>query len=239
MTGVQTCALPILQKIYEYYGARHPEKELGSIPAACGEKRQLTGKKGSAVCDGIGLTVSVQTKEQFETVFSVMNYRAAKEAPLFQKEKNPAKRITMYLIVDADLFMEEAEIQGAAIALNPHFTVITFQCAINFLSHIFIVGLEKPQATAPSNASGHLTFMVYIRMKNPAIIMNNRLEGAGNPSPYTLSSHEKRLFDGYEGAIWNVGMPPKSEFVHKGFSPVASWYASTSCPFARPCCMSC
>ena len=123
MSRVKTLRRELLQKIYEYYGARYPEKELGSIPAACGEKRQLTGKKGSAVCDGIGLTVSVQTKEQFETVFSVMNYRAAKEAPLFQKEKNPAKRITMYLIVDADLFMEEAEIQERLSAGKVHWGI--------------------------------------------------------------------------------------------------------------------
>ena len=52
-----------------------------------------------------------------------MNYRAAKEAPLFQKEKNPAKRITMYLIVDADLFMEEAEIQERLSAGKVHWGI--------------------------------------------------------------------------------------------------------------------
>lgn len=111
MSRVKTLRRELLQKIYEYYGARHPEKEPGSMAGDCEEKTRLSGKEGGAACDGICLTVSVQTKEQFEAVFSVMNCRAAKEASVFRKEKNPAEGITMYLIVDADLFMEETKIQ--------------------------------------------------------------------------------------------------------------------------------
>lgn len=110
MSRVKTLRRELLQKIYEYYGARHPEKEPGNMAGDCEEKTRLSGKEGGAACDGIGLTVFVQTKEQFEAVFSVMNC-ATKEAPVFRKEKNPAEGITMYLIVDADLFMEETKIQ--------------------------------------------------------------------------------------------------------------------------------
>lgn len=83
MRCVNALRRELLQKIYVYYGARRPES-MESIAAG-------SAGKGNCAEKARTLTVIVQTREQFEAVFPVM-----------EKE---------YLIADADLLLEDEEIQ--------------------------------------------------------------------------------------------------------------------------------
>ena len=68
--------------------------------------------------------------------------------------------------------------------------------------------------------------------KNPIIIIATRLAGEGRPSPISVLTQFIRALEGYEGAIWKVGMPENNELVQRVVSPVASRKASASWPYA-------
>ena len=92
---------------------------------------------------------------------------------------------------------------------------------------------------APISATYHRIFIVSSSMRKPIIIMATRLAGDGSPSPIRVLTQLMSELEGYDGAIWNVGMPENSELVQRVVSPVASRNASASWPIAAPCCMSC
>lgn len=73
----------LLQKVYEFYGARKPE-EAGDMAAAEGGTERERAAENT-------LTVMVQTREQFDALF-----------PAVEKE---------FLVADADLLLEDQEIQ--------------------------------------------------------------------------------------------------------------------------------
>lgn len=91
MSRVKELRREMLQKIYEYYGAGN----IGEQEKRTGEEERMAGAqaKSGDVRESFSLTILVQTKEQFETVF-----------PGMKKEE--------YLILDADLLLEDKEIQG-------------------------------------------------------------------------------------------------------------------------------
>lgn len=91
MKWVKELRRELLQKIYAEYGARNPENRL--------VRENGTGEDIGS--QGYRLTVMVQTKQQFEAVFSVMEKARTEER---ENEKE-------CLIVDADLLLEEKEIR--------------------------------------------------------------------------------------------------------------------------------
>ncbi|MBD5551624.1 MAG: U32 family peptidase [Lachnospiraceae bacterium] len=102
MSRIKALRRELLQKIYEYYGARNLEGK--------GETAETGNKKHHDIAESdkrkerkeYTLTVLVQTREQFEAVLSAGINGAGQRAVGKGKE---------YLIVDADLLMEDTEIQ--------------------------------------------------------------------------------------------------------------------------------
>lgn len=156
MSRIKALRRELLQKIYEYYGARKLKESTG-VMASDHEEGERTAeinvpvrndntesdytettvqgipepgmdgnrnieaeerKKGISEKKNLSLTILVQTKEQFEAVFSTMsssvaNFSDPEEA---ETEEKAAETIAEYLIVDADLLLEEGEIQDRLFA---------------------------------------------------------------------------------------------------------------------------
>lgn len=91
MSRVKELRREMLQKIYAYHGARNA----GEQERETGEEKQEAERQTlpEDVGKNVSLTILVQTKEQFEALF-----------PAMEKDE--------YLILDADLLLEEKEIQG-------------------------------------------------------------------------------------------------------------------------------
>lgn len=121
MGRIKALRRDLLQRIYEYYGARDPGRPTGDERGS-GEKNDagISGEKGWS------LTVLVQTREQFEAVFSAMDISDA-EFPDRGKEeiadRKTGEAIREYLIVDADLLLEEEEIQDRLSAGRVHWGI--------------------------------------------------------------------------------------------------------------------
>lgn len=121
----------LLQKIYVYYGARDAERMKNTAGAddrgrdggtRTGRETGSSVETGSAGNDarkGYTLTAVVQTKEQFEAVYSVMAQGDGRRAEKLSKRKiellkagdETAELMQEYLIVDADLLLEDSGIQ--------------------------------------------------------------------------------------------------------------------------------
>lgn len=101
MSRIKALRRELLQRIYEYFGKRHTEEEAGGVSADAEEEPKPDKAAHEAAQGGISLTVFVQTKKQFEAVFAGME-RAAEKA---------AGGLREYLIVDADLLLEDTDIR--------------------------------------------------------------------------------------------------------------------------------
>lgn len=112
MSHIKTLRRDLLRKICEYYGARGPEE-------AKSENRN-TGNGKREQKEGCSLTVLVQTRQQFDAVFSDMCDCAVSLAGAEKGEQAERKAVREYLIVDADLFLEETEIQEKLSAGRVH-----------------------------------------------------------------------------------------------------------------------
>lgn len=89
MSRINALRRELLQKIYAYYGARDTER----IKNTAGADERGRDSEGNDARKGYTLTAVVQTKEQFEMIF-----------PMMETEDD-------HLIVDADLLLEDKEIQ--------------------------------------------------------------------------------------------------------------------------------
>ena len=105
----------LLQKVYEYYGARNPEQmtkeetTADKKPAVKEEKNRQTPYRENDSATGMpekhSLTLIVQTREQFEAVYRALEGTEG------------------YLIADADLLLEEADILERLSAGDVHWGI--------------------------------------------------------------------------------------------------------------------
>lgn len=98
----------LLEKIDERYGARYPEKRMAEGAARENRNREDCTESGKRKT--YRLISVVQTKEQFETVFSAMA-EIEKDKP----EKAPCA-MEEYLIADGNLLLEDEEIRDRLLA---------------------------------------------------------------------------------------------------------------------------
>lgn len=140
MSRVKELRRELLQKIYEYYGARKLPEQERKITAKKEEETGRTKTDRVEAEESCVLTVLVQSKEQFEAVFSAMEEQAEQEVRGAAKER---------LILDADLLLEEKEIRerlaGGKVSWGIRCPIIVRSGEEGFLRRLEeLVGRKKP-----------------------------------------------------------------------------------------------